>query len=386
VAIAVTLLVGAGLLIQSFSRLIRVKPGFNPDKILTMRVGFPDGLYTTPEQIAGLHDRLMNELRSLPGISSYGSASPTPMSGGGIRVGFSVEGRPNPSGRQYPYDTSVMLVSSDFFRTLGAPIKEGRDFTARDSLRSAQVVIVNEAFAKRYFPGENPIGKRIDPSLNVLEGEPPMREVIAVVSDFRSKRMGAEPQPEVYLHISQVPAMGSMTLMLRAQGDPMSLAAAVRQEVSKLDRNLPIYNIKPFEEYVSDSVSQPRFNTLLLGAFAGVALSLTAIGLYGVVAYSISQRTQEIGIRMALGARAIDVLRLIIGQGMSLVLVGVAVGVAAALAATRLMAGLLFGVGASDPLTFASVAAGVTLIALLACYFPARRATKVDPMIALKCD
>ncbi len=386
VAIAVTLLVGAGLLIQSFARLMRVKPGFNPDNLLTMRIGLPDGLYTTPEQIAGFHDRLMNGLQSLPGVSAYSTANPAPLSGSNYRVGFSVQGRPNPSGRQYPYNTRLLLVGSDYFRTLGVPFRHGRDYDARDSLESSQVVIINESFANRHFPGDNPIGKRIDPSIGVRDGDPPMREIIGVVADSRSRRLGAEPEPEVYLHIPQVPAIGSLTLLLRSQSDPMSLAAAARREIMKLDRNMPVYDIKPFEEYVASSVAQPRFDSALLGVFAGVALLLTAIGLYGVIAYSITQRTQEIGIRMAMGARGSDVLRLIISQGMALVLIGVALGLAGAFASTRLMASLLFGVGATDPLTFASVAALITLISLVACYIPARRATKVDPMVALRCD
>ena len=386
VAIAVMLLVGAGLLIQSFARLMRVNPGFNPDNLLTMRIGFPDGLYTEPEQITQFHDRLMTGLQSLPGVSAYSTVAPTPMSGNSFRVGFSVQGRPNSSGRRYPYNTRVLLVGADFFRTLGIPLKEGRDYTARDNLQSVPAVIVNESFVKRNFPNENPIGKRIDPSTGVGEGEPPMREIIGVVADFRSRRMSAEPEPEVYLHIPQVPALGSLTVMLRSQSDPLSLAAAARQEITRLDRNLPIYDVKPFDEYVSGSVAQPRFNSLLLGVFAGVALLLTAIGLYGVISYSITQRTQEIGIRLALGARVGDVLRLIIGQGMTLALIGVALGLIGAFAATRLMKSLLFDVGPTDPLTFASIAALIALIALVACWIPARRATRVDPMIALRCE
>ncbi len=386
VAIAVTLLVGAGLLIQSFARLTRVKPGFNPERLLTLRIGFPDGLYTTPEQIAGFHDRLMAGLQSLPGVSAYSTVAPTPMSGGAFRVGFSVQGRPNASGRRYPYNTRVTLVGSDYFRTLGIPFRQGRDYAASDSLRSAPVVIINEAFAKLNFSGESPLGKRIDPSVGVGEGDPPMREIIGIVADSRSRRLSAAPEPEIYLHIPQVPALGSLTLMLRSQSDPMSLANVARQEITKLDRNLPIYDVKPFEAYISDSVAQPRFNSALLAVFAGVALLLTAIGLYGVIAYSVTQRTQEIGIRMALGAQVADVLKLIIGQGMTLVLIGVALGLGGAFAATRLMRGLLFDIGATDPLTFASVAALITLVALLACYIPARRATKVDPMIALRCE
>jgi putative ABC transport system permease protein len=386
VAIAVTLLVGAGLLIQSFARLTRVKPGFNPEQLLTMRIGFPDGLYNTPEQIAGFHDRLMTGLQSLPGVSAYSAVAPTPMSGNNFRVGFSVQGRPNPSGRRYPYNTRVTLVGSDYFRTLGVPFRQGRDYTARDSLQSTQVVIINEAFSRLHFSGDNPIGKRIDPSIGVDGSDPPMREIIGIVADSRSRSLSAAPEPEIYLHIPQVPALGSMTVMLRSQNDSTSLAAAARQVITKLDPNLPIYDIKPFGEYVSDSMAQPRFNGALLGVFAGVALLLTAIGLYGVIAYSVTQRTQEIGIRMALGARPDDVLRLIVGQGMALVAIGVVLGLGGAFAASRLIRGLLFDIGATDPLTFASVAALIMLIALLACYIPARRAMKVDPMIALRCE
>jgi putative ABC transport system permease protein len=384
VAIAVTLLVGAGLLIQSFARLIHVNPGFNTNHLLTLRIGFPDGLYTRPEQIAGFHDRLVTGLESLPGVSAYSTVNPTPLSGSNYEIGFSVEGRPNPSGLRYPYDSRLVFVGSDYFRMLGIPLRQGREYSPRDNQQSTQVVIVNEAFAKRHFPGENPIGKRIDPSIGMGDGSPPMREIIGVVADARFRWLGAEPEPEVYLHIPQVPAVGSLMLMLRTQADPMSLAASVRQEIMKLDPNLPIFDIKPFEEYISDSVAQPRFNSALLGVFAGVALLLTAIGLYGVIAYSVAQRTQEIGIRMALGARPGDALRLIIGQGMALALIGVALGLGGAFAATRLIRGLLFDIGPTDPLTFASVAALITLIALLACYIPARRATKVDPMIALR--
>jgi putative ABC transport system permease protein len=386
VAIAVTLLVGAGLLIQSFARLMRVRPGFNPDHLLTMRIGFPDGLYTKPEQVAGFHDRLMTALQSLPGVSAYSTVNPTPLSGSNYSIGFSVEGRPNPSGLKYPYETRVTFVGSDYFRTLGIPLRQGRDYTPRDNRQSTQVVIINEAFAKRHFPNETPIGKRIDPSIGVGDGPPPMREIIGVVANTRFRQLGAEPEPEVYLDIPQVPAVGSLTLMLRTQADPMSLAAAARQEIRKLDRNAPVYDIKAFDEYLSNSVARQRFNGVLLGVFAGVALLLTAVGLYGVIAYSISQRTQEIGIRMALGARAGDVLRLVIGQGMALALIGMALGLAGAFAAARLMTSLLFGVGATDPLTYASIAALIMLIALLACYLPARRATKVDPMIALRCE
>jgi putative ABC transport system permease protein len=246
------------------------------------------------------------------------------------------------------------------------------------------VAIVNEAFARRFFPDQNPLGQRINPTINADERPLPMREIIGVVADARSRNLSAAPEPEVYLHLPQCPATGSFTLLLRTRGDAQSLTGFVREAVTKLDRNVLLSQIRTIDSYISATLAEPRFNSLLLGVFAGVALLLTAIGLYGVVAYSVSQRTQEIGVRMALGARGGDVFRLVVGQGVKLALLGVGLGLGAALALARLVEKLLYGVSATDPLTFAGVALLLMGVASLACWIPARRATKVDPLIALK--
>ncbi|HEU0180054.1 MAG TPA: ABC transporter permease [Blastocatellia bacterium] len=386
VAIAVVLLVGAGLLIQSFARLLRVNPGFDPRQILTMRVGLSDASYPRGEQRAEFHDRLLAALESLPGVTAYSSAAPMPLSGSNYTISLDIEGRPKDFGNEFPYETRFFMIGPGYFHALGTAVEQGREFDARDNSKALPVVVINEAFAKKYFPNEDPLGKRIKLGISAGEKPIPMREIVGVVADTRSKNPSLAPEPEAYLHIPQVPAMGSFTLVLRAQRDPQSLTAAIREAVTKLDRNVPVSQVRTLDDYLSRTLDQPRFNSLLLGVFAGVALLLTSIGLYGVVAYAVSQRTQEIGIRLALGAQARDVLKLVLSQGLGLVLIGLALGGAGALALTRFMTSLLFGVSPTDPLTFAGIALLLTIVALLACWIPARRAMKVDPMVALRCE
>ncbi len=386
VAIAVVLLVSAGLLLNSFARLLRVNPGFNPNQILTMRVGLPDGIYAKSEDIAGFHDRFLTGLEGLPGVTAYSTVTPLPLSNGNIGVGFSVAGRANDTGREFPYETRLGLVGSGYFQLLGTAIRQGREFAARDGLKAPQVVLVNETFVRKFFPHENPIGKRINPSIQADDGPLLMREIIGVVADIKSKNLSEGAEPEVYLHLAQCPAFGSFTVMLRTQQDAQNLTKLIRDKLNQLDRNVSLGQIRTFDSYLSDAVAQPRFNSLLLGIFAGVALLLTALGLYGVVSYSVMQRTQEIGIRMALGAQTRDVLRLVLGQGLKLVLMGAGIGLVGAFAAAQMLKSLLFGVSATDPLTFAAIVGFLMVVALLACWIPARRATKVDPMIALRCE
>ena len=383
IAIAVVLLVGAGLLIQSFARLLRVNPGFDAEHLLTLRVGLSDGVYAKPDQVAAFHERLLADLATVPGVSAYSTVHPLPMTGN-IKVGFNIEDHPDRSGRDYPNETRLFLVGADYFRTLGIALRQGREYTARDGLHSTQVAIINEAFARRFFPDRNPLGQRINPTMSADNRPLPMREIIGVVADARSRNLREAPEPEVYLHLPQVPATGSFTLLLRTRSEAQSLTGFVREVVAKQDRNVPLSQVRTFEYYLSETLAQPRFNSLLLSVFAGVALLLTVIGLYGVVAYSVSQRTQEIGIRLALGARPWDVLKLVVGQGITLTLIGVVLGSVAAMALTRLMKSLLFGVSATDPVTFAAIALLLAGVALLACYIPARRAMKVDPMVALR--
>jgi putative ABC transport system permease protein len=384
VAIAVVLLIGAGLLMNSFARLLRVDPGFDAEHLLTLRVGLPDGLYTEAHQVAGFHERLRAGLEAVPGVSALSTVQPLPLAGSNIRVGFNIEGRPNPSGRDYPYDTRLFLVGADYFRTLGIALRQGREFTARDGLYAPQVAIINEAFARRFFPDQNPLGQRINPTISADERPLPMREIIGVVADARSRNLSQAPEPEVYLHLPQCPATGSFTLLLRTRSDAQYLTGFVREAVAKLDRQVPLSQVRTFDYYLSETLARPRFNSLLLGVFAGVALLLMVIGLYGVIAYSVTQRTPEIGVRLALGARGGDIFKLIIGQGLKLVLLGIVLGLGGALALTRWLSSLLFGVSAHDPLTFSVIALLLMVVALLACFVPARRATRVDPLVALR--
>jgi putative ABC transport system permease protein len=386
VALSVVLLVGAGLLLQSFARLTRVPSGFQSQHLLTMRIGLPEGVYATASQIAPIYQRIIASLEGLPGVTAYSAVTPTPLTTSLIGLGFNIEGRPNHTGLDHPYQTSLFLVGTGYFKTMGIALRQGRDYEARDTRQSQPVAVINEAFAKKFFPNENPLGKRIDPTIQAEDGPLPMREIIGVVADARSRDLRKAAEPEVYLHIAQMPATNNFTLLLRTPVDPSSLVNQVRQRLAGLDHNIAIGQDRLFDEFLADSVAEPRFNSLLLTLFAVVALLLTAIGLYGVVAYAVTQRTPEIGVRMALGAQTRDVMRLFLQQGMALVTCGVALGVLGAFGLTRVMSSLLFGVKPTDPLTFVGTVLLLAFVALLACWIPARRATKVDPLIALRCE
>jgi putative ABC transport system permease protein len=383
VALAVVLLVVAGLLLNSFVRLLRVNPGFNPQHILTMRVGLPDAAYGKAEDIASFHDRLFASLEGAPGVASYSTATPLPLTNANLGVGFGVEGRPNDTGRDFPFETRVAVVGANYFQLLGATVLQGREFSVRDGVNAPQVALINEAFARKYFSHENPIGKRINPAISADDGPIPMREIVGVVANIKSKNLSETASPEVYLHFPQCPAFWSFSLVFRTTQDPQTLAKLVRDKINQLDRNVLLAPPRTLDSYVSDIVAQPRFNSLLVSLFAGLALLLTALGLYGVVSYTVQQRTLELGIRMALGAQTRDVLKLVLGQGMKLVLIGAVIGLAGAVAAARILNNLLFGVRNTDPLTFAIVTLFLIFVGLIACWLPARRATKVDPLIAL---
>jgi putative ABC transport system permease protein len=384
VAIAVVLLVGAGLLLNSFARLMRVNPGFNTQQLLTMRVGLPEGGYARDEDIAGFHERLLASLEGLPGVSAYSTATLLPLSNSNMGVSFSIEGRANYAGRDFPYDARLAVVGADYFQLLGTAIQQGREFTTRDGWKAPQVALINETFAKKFFPNENPIGKRIHPSIQADGSLLPMREIVGVVADIKSKNLNEAIEPEVYLHFPQCPVFWSFSLVLRTPQDSQTLTQLIRDKINQLDRNVSLGQIRTLDSFRSDVVAQPRFNSLLLGIFAGIALLLTALGVYGVVSYTVLQRTQEIGIRMALGAQTRDVLKLVLGEGLKPVLIGAGLGLMGAFAAARILKSLLFGVSATDPLTFAVVVTFLAIVALLACWIPARRATKVDPLVALR--
>jgi putative ABC transport system permease protein len=380
VAIAVVLLAGAGLLIQSLLRLQHVNPGFNPKNVLSFSLGLPEVKYTTQKQI-DFFNELVSRIESLPGVQAASAVMPLPLSSDRIRITFETEGRSIPRGELPASD--YRAVALNYFRTMGIPLLKGRDFDERDNRQSTPVIVVNEDFAQKYFPGDDPIGKHIKPGISNGEDKPIWREIVGIVGSVRHLSLSAEPTPEYYVPHTQLP-FDSMTVVARTEGDPRTLISAVQREVRAVDSDLPVYNINPLEEYVAASVAQPRFNTLLLAIFAGIALVLTAVGLFGVMSYTVTQRTHEIGIRMALGAAQTDVLKMVVRQGMTLVGIGMVAGLAGAYFLTQLMTSMLFGIGATDPLTFVAISVVLAIVALGACFVPARRATRVDPMVALR--
>ena len=380
VAVAAVLLVGAGLLMQSLLRLEQVDPGFDPHRVLTFKVDLPYMRYSGARQ-TGFFEQAIQRLSHLPGVRSASAVLPLPLSGDEVAANFDVEGHPT-SKAERPR-TNYSWVEPDYFRTAGIPLLKGRDFTLQDTLKTAPVVIINESLARRFFPGEDPIGKRIKPGIGNGYSAPPMREIVGVAGDVRQNGLSAQSSPAVYVPLAQSP-LGSMNLVLRTEVDPLSVAGAVRKEMSAMDKDLPFYGVQTFSTYVAQSFVVPQFLSLLLGIFAALALALASVGLYGVVSYSAAQRTHEIGVRMALGAEKRDVLRMVVGQGLELALIGVGIGIAWAFALTRFLSSLLYGVKSTDPLTFVAVSLILIAVALAACYIPARRAAKVDPMVALR--
>jgi putative ABC transport system permease protein len=381
VTLAVLLLVGAGLLLHSFIRLQRVKPGVTTDKVLTASLSLPATKYQQPTQIAAFYEQLAQRIEALPGVEAVSVGTLVPLSGAAVNDPFSVEGRALDMSN--PPVAGWQRVGPNFFRTLGISIVRGRDFTARDNLDAPNVAIINEAMARRYFPNEDPIGKRLTPGLPRPDN--PWAEIVGIVKDIPHRAVGSAAEPDWYLPYLREPRR-DLHLFVRTTGDPASFAEAVRHQVLALDKDQPLTTIKTLDDVIKATVAPRRFNTLLLGLFAAIALLLAALGIYSVISYSVAQRTQEIGIRMALGAQRSDVWRLVVRQGMTLVMIGIAIGLSAALALTRLMKNLLYEVSATDPLTFALIALLLIGVALLACYVPARRAMKVDPLQALRHD
>ena len=379
VALSLVLLIGAGLMIRSFVRLLNVDPGLNARNLLTLDIGLPRAKYTGPQQVA-FFQQVIQRMQSLPGVESAGAVYPLPLSGGEEGMGFGIENRP-PAAPGESYNAGPRWISPDYFRVMGISSVEGREFTDRDGIDAPRVLIINEAMAHRYWPDEDPIGRRV--AFDLIDGQPNWREIVGVVKDVRHTSLDSDPKPEMYLPFTQFPSF-FMTIVLRTAGEPLSHVAAARGEVLAVSQNQPISNVHTMEELLSNSVAQRRFNMLLLGVFATIALLLSAVGIYGVMSYSVAQRSHEIGVRMALGARSSDVLVLVVKQGMTLALAGLGIGLVAAFALTRIMASLLYGVTATDPLTFSVIALLLGSVALLACYVPARRATRVDPMVALQ--
>jgi putative ABC transport system permease protein len=381
VAAALVLLVGAGLLLKSFQKLQEVNPGFRPDHLLTMQISLPSNRYKDPQQIDAFFAQALEKVKALPGVESAGVCTSVPMSGSGSSGSFSIEGRTVAPGEMSPWGNR-WFAGATYFQTMGIPLLKGRYFDDRDVREAPPVSIIDETMERKFWANEDPIGKRIsfqrDP-----QGNPIWREVVGVVGHVKQKGLEGESPVQYYVPHRQLPSSG-VFLVVRTAAEPSSLAGAVRGSIQQADRELPVFRVTTMERLVTESMTQRRFAMTLLGIFAVVALILASVGLYGVMSYSVTHRTNEIGIRMALGARVTDVLAMVVGQGMRLSLAGVGIGLVGAFALTRVMRTLLFSVSATDPLTFVVVALLLAGVSLLACYVPARRATKVDPMEALR--
>jgi putative ABC transport system permease protein len=379
IGLSLVLLVGAGLMVRSFLQLQAVNPGFDASNLLTMRVMLPQTKYPEDARKIQFFRQAVARIAAMPGVRSASAVSALPFADLGTATSFTIEGRPAlpPGERQ---GTDLRVADENYFRTMNIPVVAGRTFTEQEAVEDRKVAVVNEAMARKHFPGEDPVGKRI---LVNMGGEPALTEIVGVVGDARYEKLEGELRPMVYWTPTRF-TYPSMTLVVRTAGDPGALGPAAVREIQAVDKDQPVADVRTMESWVAESTSRTRFGTLLLAAFACAALLLAAVGVYGVISYSVAQRRNEIGLRMALGAQGRDVLKLVVGQGMRLVLVGVGLGLLGAFGLTRLMSGLLYGVGAADPPTFAANALLLAAVSLLACYIPARRATRVDPLVVLR--
>jgi putative ABC transport system permease protein len=371
IALTFVLLIGAGLLVKSFLRLQQVDPGFDPKNVLAMQIDLPQSKYPESRQWSEFFNQLTEKVKALPGVKSVGWTWQVPLGGSDASTGFIIEGRSTDS-EQAPLAGS-RRVDSGYFRTIGTPILQGREFTEQDKQNPSRPIIINETMARRFWRDESPLGKRI----KVLGAS---REIVGIAKDMKYSAIDSETVPEMYFQSN----LRFMNLLVRTESDPLQMVSAIRREVEAIDKDQPISEVTTLEQRVSNSVAARRFNMLLTTVFAGVALALALIGLYGVMSYTVTQSTREIGIRMALGAQSGSVLKLMVSQGFVLTVIGMAIGLGACMGLTRLMKALLFGVSPTDTLTFVSVGSLLAFVALAACYFPARRATKIDPLVALR--
>jgi len=379
IGVALVLMTGAGLLMQSFSRLMRVNPGFSPKNLMAFPLTLPPSRYSKPELQAEFYRQILEHVRAMPEVQAAGITSYLPLGGGARYVFVCPEGRVCEGVGKDP-TSAVRQVSGGYFEAVRTPLLRGRTIHEQDIAGGAPVAVINETAAKHFFAEQNPVGKHIANSRDMVQ-----REIIGVVSDVKFNTLNAANVEEMYLPMAQVP-WPNTTLLVRSEANSQTLVAAVRAKIAEVDPSLPVAGISSMEEVVSASVAQPKLTMQFVGVFAGFALLLAAIGIYGVMAYAVTARRQEIGIRAALGARPDDILRLVVGQGMRMTLVGVVLGVGVSLALTRLLASLLFGVKATDPLVFGAAALVLAGAAFIACYIPARRATRVDPIVVLRCE
>ncbi len=382
VAVAMVLLVGAGLLMRSFARLLSVSPGFETENMVKAEISLPRFQYSRPEQWTAFSSELMTRLQAKPGLQDSAIAVPLPILDNSINLPFAIAGNPPP--QQGATDTANYVATSPgYFRVMGISLVRGRLFSEDDSASTPPVALISEALARRYFPGENPLGRQL------IFGFPPhgdvSREIVGVVADIHDVSIASNPGPMMYVPFAQVPFWGG-EVVVRSSLSAAGIAAAIRTETHNIDKDLPVTDIESFPEAMHASVAEPRFRTVLLGLFSAIALLLAAIGIFGVISFSVSRRTREIGVRMALGATPASIRHLVIGESVKLVLFGLAAGIPAALILTRFLSALLFGVTPTDPLTFIGVALLLMLVALAAAYLPARRAIRVDPIVALRCE
>jgi len=390
VALAAVLLIGAGLMLRSLHRLLAVNPGLDPANLLTMQLWLSASNYPEAHEVTTFYRQTLERIRALPGVEAASAINFLPFSGWWDFVDFAIEGRA-PAAPGEAFTAPYRVIDPDYFRAMRIPLRQGRPFTEQDTGETTGVAIINETMARRFWPGENPVGQRIQTSFPAASAPWRPRSnnawltILGVAGDVRELGLAEEIAPQIYLPYRQQPS-SLMTLVVRAPTEPGGLAAAVRRAVLEGDKNQPVTEVKGMEQIIAESVSRRRLNLFLLGVFALLALVLATGGISSVVSYSVTQRTREIGIRLALGAQPGDMLGLVVGQGMLLIIIGLAVGLIGAWALTRLMASLLYGVTTTDPATFAIVTLLLTVVALLACYVPARRATKVDPIIALRCE
>jgi putative ABC transport system permease protein len=381
VSLAMVLLVAGGLLIRSFALVTSVNPGFDPRNVIEAEVSLPQFLYTTPQQWTAFSNKLLTVLHAQPGLRDSALAAPLPMDRQGeATFEFSIVGDPPlPPGKSPTADYAT--VSPNYFHMMRIPLLRGRFFSDADSPPSPKVAIISETLVRRYFPNQDPLGRQMrfgfPPNSNVS------REIVGIVGDVRDAALSRKPGPMMYVPFAQEPLYGG-EIVVRSSLGASSVAAGIRQAVRSIDKSLPVTDIEALNDALGKSISQERFRTFLLASFSAIALVLAAVGIFGVISYAASQRTHEIGIRIALGAGRRDVLRLILGHGTRLALSGLGIGIVAAFLLTRLMSSLLYSVSASDPLTFASVTIILLSVALTACYIPARRAMRVDPIVALR--
>ena len=381
VALSVVLLVGAGLLFRSFMRLQSVNTGFVAEQVLTAKLTPAGQSYVQQGDFAKFYNQVLEKVSAVPGVQAAGLINTLPLEKGPT-LAFRVEGRPITTPDKWP-PANYRVVSPDYFRAMGIPVLQGRAFTDRDGENAPRTIIANQQLVHEIFPDENPIGKRVTFGRTDENQQPIWFEIVGVVANVRSLELREEPTAELYFSALQDFWPG-MSLVVRSSVEPSSLSGSVRQVVNEVDKSVPVSDVKTMDHIVSESITQPRFNLFLLALFSTVAMLLSAAGIYGVTAYTVTQRTHELGIRIALGAQVSDVLKMILGQGMAVIGVGLVIGLASAFALMRLLRSLLFGVGENDPLTFAAITLVLLLVALAACYIPARRATKVDPLEALR--